>query len=225
MTSSKFRPAPATGIFGGTFDPVHLGHLRAAVEAREILELEDFRLLPVGVPFHRPNPMASGADRIVMLERAVSTIPGFSVDDREVRREGYSYMVDTLVEIRGEIGDVPLMLMIGQDAANALDTWHMWRDLFDLAHLVIMRRPESRVRWTGDLEREVKRRLTVDPDQLRTKAAGLIYALEVTQLSIAATDIRKRLESGRTVQFLLPDPVIDYIEENQLYFAGAARKG
>jgi nicotinate-nucleotide adenylyltransferase len=219
------NPNAAVGIFGGTFDPVHYGHLRAALEAREILKLEDFRLLPAGTPPHRSNTVASGVHRLAMLRLAVAGHSGFRVDDREVRREGNSYMVDTLREIRGETGDSPLLLIIGQDAANALDSWYQWRTIFDLAHLVIMRRPESKLAWSGELQNQMERRLARDPMQLRQQAAGLVLGLEVTQLAISSTGIRNLLLAGRSPRFLLPDSVNDYIEQNTLYFAAAVRKG
>jgi nicotinate-nucleotide adenylyltransferase len=215
----------AVGIFGGTFDPVHYGHLRAALEAREILKLEDFRLLPAGTPPHRSNTVASGVHRLAMLQLAVSEHSGFRVDDREVRREGNSYMVDTLLEIREETGDSPLLLIIGQDAANALDSWHQWLTIFGLAHLVIMRRPESKLAWSGELQNQMERRLARNPKQLREKAAGLVLPLEVTQLAISSTGIRNQLLAGQSPRFLLPDAVIDYIKQNELYFAATLRKG
>jgi nicotinate-nucleotide adenylyltransferase len=225
VDGSESSPCAAVGIFGGTFDPVHFGHLRAAVETRELLKLEDFRLLPAGTPPHRLDTVASAAHRLAMLRLAVSDQSGFQVDDREVRREGTSYMVDTLREIREEAGESPLILMIGQDAANILDSWYEWRTIFSLAHLVIMRRPESRPCWSGDLRIQMRRRLVKDRGLLREKAAGLVLALEVTQLAISSTGIRNRLLTGKSPRFLLPDKVIDYIDENQLYFAGPARKG
>ena len=225
MNDLQSSPHDAVGIFGGTFDPVHYGHLRAALEAREMLELEDFRLLPAGTPPHRSNTVASGIHRLAMLRLAVAGYSGFKVDDREVRREGNSYMVDTLSEIRDETGESPLLLIIGQDAANALDSWHQWRTIFDLAHLVIMRRPESRIAWSGELQSQVEQRLARDPKQLREKTAGLVLPLEVTQLAISSTGIRKQLLAGQSPRFLLPDAVIDYIGQNKLYFAATARKG
>jgi len=221
----QYSPDAAVGIFGGTFDPVHYGHLRAALEAREILELAEFRLLPAGTPPHRSNTVASGLHRLAMLRLAVSEHSWFKVDDREIRREGNSYMVDTLREIREETGDSPLLLIIGQDAANALESWHQWRVLFDLAHLVIMRRPKSGLDWSGELRNQMERRMVSKPKQLREQAAGLALQLEVTQLAISSTGIRNQLLAGRSPRFLLPDAVIDYIEQNKLYFAAAARKG
>ena len=225
MNGLQYSPDAAVGIFGGTFDPVHYGHLRAALEAREMLKLEDFRLLPAGTPPHRSNTIASGIHRLAMLRLAVAEHSGFRVDDREVRREGNSYMADTLREIRDETGDSPLMLIIGQDAANALDSWHQWRTIFDLAHLVIMRRPESRLAWSGELQNQMERRLARNPEQLRERAGGLILPLEVTQLAISSTGIRTQLLAGQSPRFLLPDVVIDYIERNKLYFAATVRKG
>jgi len=225
VSGLQSSPHAAVGIFGGTFDPVHYGHLRAALEAREMLELEDFRLLPAGTPPHRSNTLASGVHRLAMLRLAVAEYSGFKVDDREVRREGNSYMADTLREIRDETGASPLLLIIGQDAANALDSWHQWRGIFDLAHLVIMRRPESRIAWSGKLQDQMERRLAKEPKQLREKTAGLVLPLEVTQLAISSTGIRKQLLAGQSPRFLLPDAVIDYIGQNKLYFAATARKG
>ena len=128
------------GIFGGTFDPVHFGHLRAALESREQLDVDEFRLLPAGQPPHRDTPGVSSEHRLEMVRIALAGQPGFSVDDREVQRAGPSWMVDTLSAIRAEESEVSLILVIGQDAANELDTWHRWRDLFELAHIAIMRR-------------------------------------------------------------------------------------
>jgi len=140
-----------------------------------------------------------------------------TADDREVRRGGYSYMVDTLTEIRRQVGEIPLLLMIGQDAANVLDSWHEWRQLFALAHIVIMRRPESRHVYSGALFRQVQPRLTNDPRRLFDSVAGAVLPLEVTQLAISSSYIRQQIERRKSVRFLLPDKVIDYIHAHGLY--------
>lgn len=225
MMHHEAGPGAGIGIFGGTFDPVHFGHLRAALEARELLGLNDFRLLPAGTPPHREATGASAAHRLAMLKLAVRGQSGFSVDDREVKREGNSFMVDTLREIRGETGDESLMLLIGQDAANGLDSWHEWRSIFGLAHLVIMRRPESLVSWTGELRREMEQRQAGELADLKRTPAGRMFTLEVTQLAISSTGIRNLLVAGKSPRYLLPDDVLDYIRENRLYFAGAGGKG
>jgi nicotinate-nucleotide adenylyltransferase len=209
-------------IFGGTFDPVHFGHLRAAVEARESLQLAHLNLLPAGNPPHRNGTFASAADRLAMLRLAVKDYPDLPVDPREVQREGYSWMVDTLAEFRAEIGsDQPLALLLGQDAVNQLDSWKEWRRLFALAHIVIMRRPDSTHAYSAGLLAEIEPRLVSNPVALRQLPGGLVLPLEVTQLAISSTDIRQRLQHGKSCHFLLPTEVIGYIEENGLYRAAA----
>jgi nicotinate-nucleotide adenylyltransferase len=212
MTESR-----AIGIFGGTFDPVHFGHLRAATEAAEKLPLEQFRLLPAGSPPHRSSTFASAEHRLAMLSLATAAYPELVVDDREIRRCGESYMVDTLVEIRAEAGDSPLVLMVGQDAVNQLDSWHEWRRLFDLAHLVVMRRPGSRHHYSGELFEVLQPRMTEDPDFLTQSPAGMVLPLEVTQLEISSTGIRQLFKTGKSPRFLLPESVINYIYEHGLY--------
>jgi nicotinate-nucleotide adenylyltransferase len=210
------RPA-AIGVFGGTFDPVHFGHLRAAVEAREKLGLDDFRLIPAGRPALRVAPDASGQQRLDMVRLALSGCSDLRVDDREVRRPGASYMVDTLADIRREAGAATLMLLIGQDAANALDGWHRWRELFDLAHVIVMRRPEAHFECRGELREQIDRRRATGVAELRDAPAGRVLSLEITQLDISSTAIRSLIAQGRSVRFLTPDRVIDYIRSRGLY--------
>ncbi len=205
------------GIFGGTFDPVHCGHLRAASEVLERLELSELRLMPAGSPPHRSVTFASAQQRLAMLKLALAGQPGLVVDDREVRRAGFSYMVDTLEEIRREEGARPLLLIIGQDAANVLDTWHEWQQLFMLTHIVIMRRPDSRDVYSAQLLREIQPRLVHEVRYLQAVPAGRVLALEVTQLAISSTDIRRQIAHGLSPRFLLPDPVLDYIYQHGLY--------
>jgi nicotinate-nucleotide adenylyltransferase len=183
----------------------------------ESLQLQDFRMMPAGTPPHRANTFAPAEHRLAMLKLALSCYPELRVDEREVRREGASYMVDTLSEIRREEGDAPILLMIGQDAVNVLDQWHEWRSLFDLAHLVVMRRPESKHIYSGALFEQVQPRLVSDPLALQNSPSGLVLPLEVTQLAISSTEIRRQIHAGLSPRFLLPDPVIDYILEHSLY--------
>ena len=223
--SQRASGSAAIGIFGGTFDPVHFGHLRAALEIREKLGLEDFRVLPAGSPPHRSGTVASARHRLAMLKLAVAGDPALRVDDREVRRGGRSYMVDTLDDFRKESGSAPLLLMIGQDAANVLDSWHEWQRIFALAHLVIMRRPESRIAWSGELKEEMESRKVQAKEPLEATPAGHVLSLEVTQLAISSTHIRNLLAEGHSPRFLLPGAVVDYITQNRLYFAASSRKG
>lgn len=205
-------------MFGGTFDPVHFGHLRAAVEALEGLGLERVSLLPAGTPPHRGATDAAASDRLAMLKLAVQDSPDLPIDEREVRREGYSWMVDTLSELREEIGPrQPLALLLGQDAFNQLDSWKEWRRLFDLTHFVILRRPDSRHDYSAPLQEQIEPRQVSQPDALRQQPGGLVLTLPVTQLAISSTDIRERLQQGKSCRFLLPDTVIDYIRNTGLY--------
>lgn len=207
----------ATAVFGGTFDPVHYGHLRAAAEVSELLQVDDFRLLPAGQPPHRDHTEAEAYHRLAMLELALAPYPDLTVDEREVRREGPSYMVETLASIRAEVGEAPIMLCLGQDAANSLNRWHRWRELFELAHLVVMKRPRSRPRYPEELSELVSKRRVRRTAALMNSPAGRVRYLEVTQLAISSTDIREQLASGRDPRFLLPATVLAYIRKHGLY--------
>lgn len=220
MNASRQAPAAgAIGLLGGTFDPVHFGHLRAALEACERLDLPRLHLLPAGDPPHRSDTVASATQRLAMLELATASCPRLEIDDRELRRAGPSFMVDTLTEVRAEVGAAPVLLLIGQDAANALDSWHRWQDLFGLAHLVVLRRPDAHFRCAGELLRHIERRRVAEPDDLLQAPAGKILPLEVTQLDISSTLIRRLLAEGKSPQFLLPDAVLEYIRRQRLYEA------
>lgn len=208
----------AIGLFGGTFDPVHFGHLRAASEAKEKLGLDDFRLLPVGEPAHRDLTHASAEHRLAMLRLAVAEHPDIAVDNREVRRSGISYMVDTLAEVRREAGaETAILLILGQDAAHGLCSWHRWQELFDYAHLVVMTRPDSPASFPAQLESFVTTRRSNAMADLWQSPAGLLLNLEVTQLAISSTAIRMRIAQKRSPRFLLPDRLLGYIDSHQLY--------
>jgi nicotinate-nucleotide adenylyltransferase len=215
--SDRADSTPLVALFGGTFDPVHHGHLRAALEAAEQLGATEMRLLPAGEPPHRDPPVAAAAHRLEMLRRAAAHHAGFTVDDREVRRAGPSWMVDTLAAIRAEAGPVPLVLCIGQDAANDLDRWRDWRRLFELAHLAVLRRPDAHSAYRDELREEMRRRRVDDALDLRGHAAGRVVSLAITQLDISATAIRALVGRGRSPAFLLPDAVADYIRTHGLY--------
>lgn len=204
-------------IFGGTFDPVHYGHLRAASEVAEILGVSDFRLLPAGQPPHRDGAWAAARHRLAMLELALAPHADLGVDDREVRRSGPSYMVDTLAAIRAERGDAPILLCLGQDAANTIEQWHRWQELFDFAHLVVMTRPRSRPRHPRSVADFLGRRRVRRPGQLMDAAAGRVCSVQVTRLAISSTDIRQQLAEGRDPRFLLPSTVLAYIRKHGLY--------
>jgi nicotinate-nucleotide adenylyltransferase len=205
------------GIYGGTFDPVHFGHLRPALEVQQALGLKEVRFIPAGEPPHRGMPHATPAQRLSMLQAAIDDQPGFVVDEREVRRAGPSYMVDTLTSLRTELGDVPLCLILGYDAFLGLTTWYQWQRLIELAHLVITHRPGwNHDNLSGELQNLVKRH-AMTPALLPENSAGGVTLVEVTQLDISATRIREQICTGQDIRYLLPEVVYRMIHEQNLY--------
>lgn len=204
------------GIFGGTFDPIHFGHLRPLLEVREALHLDEVRLVPCYIPPHRGTPGATPAQRLAMLQLALDETPGCVIDERELQRGGPSYMVDTLQSLRDELGSVPLVFILGMDAFCKLESWHQWQRLIELAHMVVMLRPGSAMPSGAVAELVAKHQLK-ESSELEQSPAGGIWFQPVTQLEIAATAIRERLALGRDIRFLVPEPVRHYIEANGLY--------
>ena len=212
------------GLFGGTFDPLHVAHLRLAVEAREALGLAEVRFIPAGRPALRDAPLCAAVHRLAMVERALADMPGFSVDASEVQnaaaKAGPSYTIDTLERLRNLHGPRrPLALLLGADAFARLEAWHRWRDLFDLAHIVVATRPghDSIVGAGGaalDAEFAVRRG---DAADLAAAPAGRIVPFAITALEISASAIRQRLAMGRSARYLVPDAVLDYIDSHQIY--------
>jgi nicotinate-nucleotide adenylyltransferase len=195
-------------IFGGTFDPIHVGHLSVAWEAAELLDAE-VRLMPASVPPHRLPPTASAAQRVNMLRAALRGQTRLTLDTRELDRSGPSYTIDTLHELRKEFGDRPLVLLLGADAFAGLRSWHRWRDLFDVAHIGMLNRPGVDACIPGELERAVAPRRTEDLNVIRRQPAGRVVELMVTPLEVSATRIRELLAVGRDPRYLLPAGLFD----------------
>jgi nicotinate-nucleotide adenylyltransferase len=195
-------------ILGGTFDPVHLGHLRVAWEAAEALAAQ-VRLMPAHTPPHRPAPVANAQQRVRMLEAALAGQDRLVLDTRELRRDGPSYTVDTLRELRAESSaSQSLILLLGADAFAGLPTWHDWQQLFDLAHLVVLTRPGHASELPIELAAEITPRQTSDAQQLRETPAGKVLNLPVTPLEISASAVRALLASGREPRWLIPDVLL-----------------
>jgi nicotinate-nucleotide adenylyltransferase len=205
------------GLFGGTFDPIHYGHLRTAFELWQLLKLAQVRFLPTGNPAHREAPLASSELRLEMVRAAVAGQPGFAVDDREIRRSGVSYSVDTLMELRREYPQRSLCLLLGMDAFLGMPTWHRWREIFELAHVVVAHRPGWKAPITGPLGEEMVDRGTGSVRELHGSIAGHIHVHAVTQLEIASTDLRALIVSGRDLRYLVPDAVRDLIVRTGCY--------
>ena len=204
-------------IFGGTFDPVHYGHLRCAEQARQMLNLERLYLLPAGDPPHRATPFTTARQRLEMLELALVDFPYLAIDDREIQRSGPSYMVDTLEELRSQFPQRPLLLLIGQDAVNLLHTWHEWERLFELTHIVTFPRPGAEPGYRQDLARQVERRSCPDLASLLKVEVGGVLHLDLERIDISATSIQSIIRLGRSPRSMLPQAVLEYINENRLY--------
>ena len=210
------------GILGGTFDPIHYGHLRLAEEMLELAHLRQIRFIPAGTPPHRDAPQVSAQHRSAMVQLAIADQPAFVLDEREVRRAAPCYTVDTLLELRAELGaEQPLCLLMGGDVFLQLHTWHEWERLFELAHIVVGSRPgftlgERIGSTTFALRSHYQQRIS-PADVLSQRPAGAIVELAIPKLEISATLIRTRVAEKRTIRYLLPNPVADYIHQHHLY--------
>lgn len=206
------------GVLGGTFDPIHFGHLRMAQELASSLRCQAVFFVPTGTPPHRRHPWAGARHRQEMVARAISSNPLFVLDDREIRRPGLSFTVETLEEIKGELSSETLALFVGADAWLAFPSWKKWQDIFSLAHVVVAHRPGfSLGAMDGGLKTEIERRLVHHPQALRLRPHGFIYYEPITALDISASKIRGELSQGRSPRYLLPDAVLDYLETHRLY--------
>jgi nicotinate (nicotinamide) nucleotide adenylyltransferase len=205
------------GILGGTFDPVHFGHLRAALDLLEELNLAQVRLVPARIPPHRVQPAASAGQRLAMLEAAIRHESRLVIDDRELHRDGPSYMVDTLQSLRAEVGGIALALIVGADAFSSLPIWHRWREIVELSHVIVMQRPGGWIFASDELNALLAERLTQEPLALINHPAGCILEWAVTQLDISASRIRELVHAGRSPRYLLPDPVWEIIQKEGLY--------
>ena len=212
----------ALGLFGGTFDPVHFGHLRLATELAEGFHLEKVIFIPAGLPYHRGRDAhATSEERLTMLKLATQRDARFDVDDRELKRSGNTYTYDTLVEIRRERGpDTPLVFLAGTDSFAKIDSWHRWTELFELAHFAIAVRADD-ADWVkqgpGTIPRAAWPRITLDPKELANAPAGKIMTFAMTPLSISSTAIRSLAGGGASIRYLTPDPVTEYIRSHNLY--------
>ena len=213
------------GILGGTFDPVHYGHLRPALEIQQALGLDEIRLIPGHVPPHRSVPHASPQQRLAMLRAAVADDPAFTVDTREYEREGPSYTLETLQSLRADLTGTDLCLLIGMDAFRGFTSWHRWHEITEYCHLVVMTRPGTTLPSEGELADFISLHRVVDAETLKIRASGSLLFHPVSQLEISATQIRKLLAAGKRADFLLPASVLEVIRSEDLYTAGTRYDG
>jgi nicotinate-nucleotide adenylyltransferase len=210
------------GLFGGTFDPIHYGHLRAALEVKEAFELEKVLLIPSAFPPHKEiDRIADAQVRFQMLQLAVKDVPFLEASDVELKRTGPSYTIDTLKNFRNRFGrSVSLFFIVGVDAFGEVNTWKSYKDLFSLAEFVVMTRPGARLKnlrhYIREYISEAYEKEQRSP-RFRHPAWRTIHQLPITRLDISATVIRKKRKAGQSIRFLVPPEVDAYIEEKKLY--------
>lgn len=213
----------AIGILGGTFDPIHNGHLRLAQEMGTALSLSQVRFIPAGLPPHRDSPQADAEHRQAMVNLAIADNPLFKLDAREISKTTPCYTVETLTELRAELGkEQPLCLLMGADAFLGLPKWYSWRELFTLAHIVVAHRPGySEDTWRSAMDYELllewQQRQTAERGDVHLHTSGKIVSHTMTALDISASRIRQLLENSQSPRYLLPDSVLDYIHTHLLY--------
>ena len=203
------------GIIGGTFDPIHFGHLRPALEIAENIKLDEVRFIPSATPPHRWQPEATGQQRLDMVALAIKDADKLVLDDREYQRKGASYTVDTLQSIRDEIGeDKALCMILGMDAFKSFTQWHEWQKILTLCHIVISSRPNYD---DSEIDTWMKDRVVKDSALLSKLPAGKLYFSKVIQLDISATFIREQIKTGSSPRYLTPADVVEYLDKHSLY--------
>jgi len=213
------------GIFGGTFDPVHLGHIQPALDVKQALSLDELRFIPCSIPAHRDVPTASAEQRVTMLQAAIDGQDGCIIDERELNRQGISYMVDTLKSIHQDFNDKRLCLIIGMDAFMGLHKWHRWQEIFTMADCVVTHRPGFELDLSlldSDLIELVKLRKVDSKKEFldngkEDKTMGMLLFMPVTQLDISATDIRQRIKKQQPIENMVSAKVNKFIQQQQLY--------
>jgi nicotinate-nucleotide adenylyltransferase len=209
------------GILGGTFNPIHLAHLRIAEEVRERLTLDQILFLPAATPPHKP--LAGDlpfVDRLVMVQLAIKDHPDFAASDLESRRQGPSYSVDTLAELQREYSGDELFFIIGSDSFQEIGLWHRYGEIFSLCHLVVVERPGAKIEnLAATLPPAVAAEFSYDAllNRLTHRSGTLIHYLPGLPLAISSSTIRELAAQGRSLRYLTPQPVIDYIEQKRMY--------
>lgn len=208
------------GMLGGTFDPVHVAHLRIAQLALDLLRLARLLWVPTGRPGYRDAPVASPAHRLAMLRLVLDGEPRYVIDERELAAGASGYTVDTLAALRAELGaEQPLVLLMGDDQFAKLDSWHRWRDLFTLAHIAVFARPGGSLTPGGAVDAELAARSERAEGAWRERRAGAVIRVDMPPLDISATVLRARIARGADVSAWIPREVVAYIARHQLYRA------
>ncbi|MDG2090340.1 MAG: nicotinate-nucleotide adenylyltransferase [Gammaproteobacteria bacterium] len=205
------------GILGGTFDPVHFGHLRTALAAQQEFALDEVRLIPCHHPVHKEEPEVSAQGRIEMLHKATKTEKRLVVDVRECMRPGPSYMIETLESLRTEYPKERLFLLLGVDAFNNLEAWKDWQKIFEIAHLIVITRPGWEINPSSLVKKFCKKRMASSFSEMSEAKKGNVLAYSFMPLMISSSEIRSLLKENKSVRYLTPNKVIKYIKKHELY--------
>lgn len=205
------------GILGGTFDPIHLGHIHIARELLQRLSLNQVRFIPCYLPPHRDMPEANAEQRMQMVKLALENLPNFVADNREIQRNNTSYMIDTITSLRNEFSNTPLVLIMGVDQFDTFDTWHHWQEILQYTHLAIVNRPGYQLITNQNLDELLKNHQTEDKLTIQNNLYGQIIFQDIAPSPISATDTRSQLHLGKNAEPFVPAAVWQYIQTNNLY--------
>ena len=205
------------GIYGGTFDPVHHGHLKPVSEAAHQLSMDRVTLIPCHIPPHKAGPSASAAHRLAMLKCAIEQAPLFAIDTQELEKDRSSYSYQTLKAIKQANPERHLCFFMGMDSLLNFDKWYRWQDLLSLSHFVVCRRHVEGEASLGSLASGLTPHLSKNPQDLRTQSAGTILLLNTHYQDVSSTKLRQRIANNAPYRHLMPVPVANYIEHHKLY--------
>lgn len=209
--------AKAVGLLGGTFDPIHFGHLRMAIEIFQAFSLNEVKLIPCYRPVHRSQPVAPVKDRFNMVKLAVKTEPALTVSDVEIKQQSPSYTIKTITTLRQQLPTTPLCFILGIDAFLGFSSWQQWQDILRQCHLIVAHRPQYRLPEQGMTADIVAEYSQTDFTAIHQVLGGYLFFYPITPLEISATDIRQQIVEGRNPRYLLPNSVLDYIQQRHIY--------
>lgn len=205
------------GVLGGAFDPIHKGHITIATSMLEQLPIQEVRFIPCKQTVLKPDAKATAQQRLDMLAIELQNYPHFVIDRCEIDRQTPSYTLETLSELKEKCPNRPILFAMGMDAFASLPQWHRWREIIELAHLIIVNRKGCSPPKQAPLARLIKQRLVSKPSDLLEQQAGAFLYLQIPPVSISSTDIRQKIASGQDVVNDISQAVYRYIKDNKLY--------